>query len=112
MAQYLIDSHISFWAVDAPEHLLVAERHILDDSGIDVAVSVASFWELSIKLAKGTLKLRPGKSAIGSDYFARQARTAGFSVLPIDPPEVLLRGWPRARESRGAASAAVLPGHS
>lgn len=50
-------------------------------------MSVASFWELSIKLAKGLLRLRPGKSAIGSDYFVTQARIAGFSVLPIDAPE-------------------------
>jgi len=87
VAQYLIDSHIFFWAIDAPEHLLAAERTILEDSGVDVAVSVASFWELSIKLAKGALQLRSGKSAIGGDYFARQAGIAGFSILPIDAPE-------------------------
>ena len=87
MAQYLIDSHIFFWAIDAPEHLLAAERDMLDDSSIDVAVSVASFWELSIKLAKGALQLRPRKPTIGSDYFARQALVAGFSILPIDSPE-------------------------
>lgn len=87
MARYLIDSHIFFWAIDAPEHLRSAERSILDDSSIDVAVSVASFWELSIKLAKGALRLRPGKSAIADDYFAKQAGIAGLSVLPIDSPE-------------------------
>src|SRR5437016_2276901 len=87
MAQYLIDSHIFFWAIDAPTHLLVAERRLLEDSSVDVTVSVASFWELSIKLTKGILQLRPGKSAIGGDYFARQAGIAGFSILSIDPPE-------------------------
>jgi PIN domain nuclease of toxin-antitoxin system len=84
---YLIDSHIFFWAIDAPENLSAAEREILDDSRVDVAVSVASFWELSIKLAKGMLRLGPGKAAIGSDYFGRQAGIAGFSALSIDPPE-------------------------
>jgi PIN domain nuclease of toxin-antitoxin system len=84
---YLIDSHIFFWAIDAPENLTAAERETLEDSGVDVAVSVASFWELSIKLAKGMLRLGPGKSAIASDYFVRQAGIAGFSVLSIDPPD-------------------------
>ena len=84
---YLIDSPIFFWAIDAPENLTAAERDILDDSSVDIAVSVASFWELSIKLAKGMLRLGPGKSAIGSDYFLRQAGIAGFSALSIDPPE-------------------------
>jgi len=84
---YLIDSHIFYWAIDAPENLRAAERGLLEDSSVDVAVSVASFWELSIKLAKGMLRLGRGKSAVGSDYFARQAGIAGFSVLSIDPPE-------------------------
>ena len=83
----LIDSHIFFWAIDAPKHLSAAERDILDDSRVDVAVSVASCWELSIKLAKGMLRLGPGKAEIGSDYFVRQAGIAGFAVLSIDPPE-------------------------
>ena len=87
MAQYLIDSHIFFWAIDAPERLLKTERLILEDAGIDVAVSVASFWELSIKLAKGLLRVGPGKSPVGGDYFARQARIAGFSVLPVEAIE-------------------------
>lgn len=86
-ANYLIDSHIFFWAIDAPENLSAAERHILEDSSVDVAVSVASFWELSIKLAKGMLRLGPGKSPIGRDYFVRQAGIARFAVLSIDPPE-------------------------
>lgn len=59
----------------------------MDDASIDVAVSVASFWELSIKLAKGALRLRPGKSPITDDYFAKQADIAGLSVLPIDSAE-------------------------
>ena len=87
MARYLIDSHIFFWAIDSPEHLNAPERHILEDYTADVAVSAASFWELSIKFAKGALRLRPGKAAIATDYFAKQAGIAGFTVLPIEPPE-------------------------
>ena len=58
---YLIDSHIFYWAIDAPENLSAAERGLLEDLSVDVAVSVASFWELSIKLAKGMLRLGRGK---------------------------------------------------
>lgn len=87
MARCLIDTHIFFWAADSPEHLSVAERELLEDFRTDIAVSVASFWELSIKLAKGTLQLSPGKPAIGSDYFTKQAGIADFQILSIDPPE-------------------------
>ena len=87
MALYLIDSHIFLWAIDAPRKLRASERNILENTGIDVAVSVASFWELSIKLAKGSLQLRSGKPPISREYFARQAVIASFSILSIDPPE-------------------------
>jgi PIN domain nuclease of toxin-antitoxin system len=87
VAVYLIDSHILLWAIDMPKKLRAAERGILEDASLDVAVSVASFWELSIKLSKGSLQLRSGKPAITGDYFARQAAIAGFSILTIEPPE-------------------------
>jgi len=99
VAQYLIDSHIFLWAIDAPNKLRLAERALLEDSSVDVAVSVASFWELSIKVAKGMLRVGHGKSAIGSDYFAKQAGIAGFSVLSINPPEAeYVRKLPRIHD--------------
>jgi PIN domain nuclease of toxin-antitoxin system len=95
----LIDSHIFFWAVDAPERLFRSERSIVESSAEDVAVSVASFWELSIKLAKGTLGLTPGKTAVGADYFSKHATIAGFAVLPIEPPEAeYVRSLPRIHD--------------
>jgi PIN domain nuclease of toxin-antitoxin system len=86
MASYLIDTHIFLWAIDNPKKLTAAELSILEDATVDVAVSVASFWELSIKFAKGALQLRSGKMRITGDYFARHAAIAGFSVLNIDAP--------------------------
>jgi PIN domain nuclease of toxin-antitoxin system len=87
VAEYLIDTHIFLWAIDAPKQLLRAERNLLEDSAIDVAVSVASFWELSVKLRKGSLQLKRGTKPIADDYFFRQATQASFSILPIDAPE-------------------------
>jgi PIN domain nuclease of toxin-antitoxin system len=87
LAQYLIDSHIFLWAIDAPERLLVPERKLLCDVANDVAVSVASFWELSIKFSKGLLPLGPGKAPVSGDYFARQAGIAGFRTLSIEASE-------------------------
>ena len=87
MAQYLIDSHIFLWAIDAPERLLAPERNQLSDLANDVAVSVASFWELSIKYSKGLLPLGAGKAPVSADYFARQAGIAGFRTLSIEASE-------------------------
>lgn len=87
MAGYLIDSHIFLWAIDTPGKLRPAERRVLEDASTDIAVSVATFWELSIKLAKGSLQLASRKSTISHDYFARQAEVAGLSILNIGAPE-------------------------
>ncbi len=96
MAQYLIDSHIFLWAIDAPEGLLLSERKLLSDGANDVAVSVASFWELSIKFSKGLLPLSAGKAPVSGDYFARQAGIAGFRTLSIEGSEAeYMRRLPR-----------------
>ena len=96
MARYLIDSHIFFWAIDAPERLLTTERTLLESPDSDVAVSTASLWELSIKLAKGSLQLRPRRGPLESDYLARQAAIAGFTVVPIESAEAeYVRQMPR-----------------
>jgi PIN domain nuclease of toxin-antitoxin system len=87
VARYLIDSHIFLWAIDAPEKLLASERALLEDDANGIAVSVASFWELSIKAAIGKLPIRRGQPAAGGDYLLRQAVAAGFDVLPIEAAE-------------------------
>lgn len=87
MTRYLIDTHIFLWAIDAPERLNFEERTVLEDASVDVAVSVASFWELSIKLSKGLLRLRTGEREIPNDFFAVQANKASFIIVPIEAPE-------------------------
>ena len=87
MARYLIDSHIFLWSIDAPERLLAPEQALLSDQTADVAVSVVSFWELSIKFAKGQLPLAMGTQRPSDDHFRRHAAIAGFSILPIEAPE-------------------------
>lgn len=87
MARYLIDTHVFLWAIDAPEHLNIEERDVLEDASVEVAVSVVSFWELSIKLSKGLLRLRTGKRGIRHDFFAVQAGRASLAILPIAAAE-------------------------
>lgn len=96
MARYLIDTHIFLWACDAPDHLNASEREVLEDPAVDVAVSVVSFWELSIKLSKGLLRLKKGKRAIRSDFFSVLAEKLSISVLPIEAAEAeYVRELPR-----------------
>lgn len=49
----LIDTHVLIWALYDPEQLSVSAMKAIRDN--DCCVSIASLWEMSIKMAKGTL---------------------------------------------------------
>ena len=87
MAGYLIDSHIFLWAVESPKRLSAVEQGFLTDPRHDIAVSVASLWELSIKTSIGRLAISKQIKSIPSDHFSRSASQVGVRVLPIEAPE-------------------------
>ena len=87
MAKYLIDSHIFLWAAESPAKLLAAERRILSDASLDVVLSVASIWELSIKTATGRLAVPGQKKAIPADHYWRSATQIGIPIISIEAPE-------------------------
>jgi PIN domain nuclease of toxin-antitoxin system len=87
VARYLIDSHIFLWARETPARLLASERAALSDASNDIAVSVATIWELSIKLAAGRLKPSEKSKTVPADHFARSVDALGFGLLPIEIQE-------------------------
>lgn len=87
MARYLIDSHIFLWASETPARLLDPERAILSDPRHDVAVSVASIWELSIKATSGRLAPPLKSQRIPDDHFRKSVEELGFALLPIQAAE-------------------------
>ena len=87
MAGYLIDSHIFLWAVESPKRLSAAEQNFLTDPRHDIAVSVASLWELSIKASIGRLAISRHAKSIPPDHFGRSASQVGVRILPVETPE-------------------------
>ena len=83
----MIDSHIFLWAVEDPKRLSAAEQSFLSDPHLDVAVSVASLWELSIKASIGRLVISKQAKSIPPDHFSRSAAQVGVRILPIEAPE-------------------------
>ena len=86
MTRYLIDTQIFFWAVESSDKLSAAETALLTDPRTDIAVSVVSLWELSIKWALGRFG-NPNKRPIPQNHFARSAASIGIPILPVEPPE-------------------------
>lgn len=77
----LLDTHVAVWAVSKPGALPERWRIALEDGANDIAVSVASLWEIAIK---NSLE---GKRESHFDVTFDQAVLAfdevGFIVLPI-----------------------------
>jgi PIN domain nuclease of toxin-antitoxin system len=53
----LLDTHIFIWWADQPEKLSKAVLSALEDENNDLLLSVASVWEMQIKIQLGKLKL-------------------------------------------------------
>lgn len=54
----LIDTHAFLWYFQDSEKLSVKVAEILEDIDNDLCLSIASFWEIAIKLSLGKLSLQ------------------------------------------------------
>ena len=76
--------------------LSAGERVVLSDPHIDLVVSVASIWELSIKAAIGWLAIPAGPQPIPPNHFTRSAERIGIPIIPVEAPEAeYVRQLPR-----------------
>ena len=74
----LMDTHVLIWALYASDMLSKNAKEAIRDN--DCCVSIASLWEMSIKMAKGTLKLRESILTV-----AERCQSMGVEILPITP---------------------------
>jgi PIN domain nuclease of toxin-antitoxin system len=72
----LLDSNAFLWAYARPEELSTASRHAIVDIANDRWVSIASLWEIAIKLSIGKLSLP-------NDNLAAAIAHLAVTVLPI-----------------------------
>jgi PIN domain nuclease of toxin-antitoxin system len=75
----LLDTHAFIWWIDDDARLSTAARVLLQDRANGVFVSIASIWEIAIKVGIGRLRA-PGELRA---FLADQIAKAGFSILPI-----------------------------
>jgi len=55
--KYLIDTHVLLWIVNDPDKLSKNVRDIYLNEENEILVSIASIWEMAIKISFGKLKL-------------------------------------------------------
>jgi PIN domain nuclease of toxin-antitoxin system len=75
----LIDTHTFLWFIDDHPALSTTARSSIEDENNDVLLSIASIWEMAIKISLGRLKL----NGSFEPYIAEQLRLNHITLLPI-----------------------------
>ena len=75
----LLDTHALLWALGDPSRLSARARRACADPRTVLFVSVASAWEVAIKLGRGSLKL----DVTLAELFSRHLAQARIDVLEI-----------------------------
>jgi PIN domain nuclease of toxin-antitoxin system len=83
--RYLVDTHVWLWLLESPSRLAPAVREALEQAD-DLVLSVASIWELAIKVKLTKIALRSSVAAL-RDEFLNQA---GGRELLIEATHALL----------------------
>lgn len=52
---YLLDTHVLLWWMSGNERLALSTRELIKSSGSRILVSVASIWEILVKVRSGRL---------------------------------------------------------
>lgn len=82
--RYLIDTHILIWFLEGNKFLAKSRRQIIADSQNEIYVSIASFWEMAIKISIGKLTLaNPLNDVI------KQIAAENIEILPIASEHIL-----------------------
>ncbi|MDQ1334155.1 MAG: hypothetical protein QG552_1105 [Thermodesulfobacteriota bacterium] len=79
----LLDTHSLLWAIFSPKKLSEPARDAIKDPQNDVAVSVVSFWEISLKYALGKLELVGAKP----EDLPETTEGMGMDILPVSAYE-------------------------
>jgi PIN domain nuclease of toxin-antitoxin system len=78
--QLLLDTHAFLWWVEDAPPLSRKARSAIADPSNECLLSLASCWEMAIKLSLGKLKLRSPLVR----FIPEQLATNGFTLLEID----------------------------
>lgn len=79
MRSLLLDTHAMLWFLWDDPRLSPAARSLIEDAGNRKLVSIATCWEIAIKVAVGKLGLgEPSRS-----FLTREIARNNFELLPI-----------------------------
>jgi len=85
--RYLADTHILLWLLKSPEELSVRALEILEDASAEILISVATPWEIAIKVGSGRLN-----AADILDNFESLMTRLNFQITEASIPQMIRSG--------------------
>ncbi len=76
--KYILDTHTLIWFLEGNDNLSKAARSIVEETETQKYVSIASIWEIGIKVSLGKLKLTRSIEA-----FLFELSQTEITILPI-----------------------------
>ena len=76
---YLLDTHALIWFIEGDDQLSAHARRLMEDEVNELFISVASLWELAIKVSIGKLHLAQSFETL----FPSQLETNSIEILSI-----------------------------
>lgn len=80
---YLLDTHTLIWSLFDPERLSPSVRDTIVSQENDIAVSVVSFWEISLKFAMRKLDLY----GVMPEELPEYVKQMDIEIIPINSSE-------------------------
>ncbi len=80
----LLDTHTLLWFLEGNQNLSTSAKTAIQNQNNTSFISIASIWEIVIKLGLGKLKLD-----IGLDELKSEILRNGFEILPLDFEHIL-----------------------
>jgi len=74
----LLDTHSLIWFLNGDEKLSIRAKSAIEDPKNSKIVSIASIWEIAIKISLGKFKFSKGFK-----HFLDMVEDNGFEILPI-----------------------------
>ena len=84
--RYLIDTHTFLWFTEGSALLSPKAIELMQDENNEIFLSMASLWEISIKVGLGKLEIIGGYQNIMIDIIGND-----ISILPIDYAHTLVQ---------------------
>ena len=81
MTKFLLDTHAFLWFVSGASELSHTARNLIENDHHEIYLSIASVWEISIKVAIGKLQIRGAYETVIDDITDNEIRLLPLNFL-------------------------------